>query len=270
MLGRSHPLVRRLRLLRRDREQREAEGVFIAEGIHLAQEAIEAGAAVELAIVAPRLTGSAEGRELRRHLEDAGIALHEAADGILDSLQDARSPQPVLLVVRRRGWSLRDVLDGSPGPALLAVVCGVQDPGNLGSILRTTDAAGGTGLVQAAGGADLHHPRAVRATMGSIFRLAATECGLEDLLNGLRTRGIVSIGAVAAASLDYHRCDLTRSVALFLGSEGAGLPQEIRDRLDVSVRIPIRQGVESLSVGAAAAILLFEARRQRAGSTSAG
>ncbi len=263
MLARAHSIVRRLRALRRDRARRDAEGVLLAEGIHLAMEAIGSGADVEMAIASPRLRRSPEGAAARRRLEEEGVEVLEVPDPTLDSLQDARSPQPLLLVVRRRPATLEEVLDGRGGPALLAVLHGLQDPGNLGSALRTADAAGATGLVATGDGVDLYHPRAVRATMGSLFRLPAAACTLEALLPRLRERGIAALGSDPAAGVEYTRSDLARPVAIVLGPEGRGLPPDLLGRLDGTVRIPMHEGVESLSVGAAAAILLFEARRQR-------
>ncbi len=261
MLGRTHPVIRRVRALRRDARRREEEGVFLAEGIHLAQEALRAGAGVELALVSSLLDRVPEGREIRLGLEKGDIPIEETSESLLDSLQDARSPQPILLVVRR---IFRDpVLEGRPGVPLIVVAHGVQDPGNLGSILRTAHAAGATGFIATGDGADLYHPRAVRATMGSIFRLPAWTADPGRVLDALRERGIARVAADAATGVAYDRRDFRAPTALFLGREGSGLPRELVERLDGAVRIPLHPGVDSLSVGAAAAVLLFEAARQR-------
>src|SRR5258706_10449323 len=120
MLTLSHPFARRLRALRSDAARREAEGVFVAEGIHLAIDALTAGAPIEAAVVSPRLSDSEEGRALAGRLRAAGIRTHEANETTIDELQDARSPQPVLLLVKRTTRSLAQVLDGRGGaPPLL-------------------------------------------------------------------------------------------------------------------------------------------------------
>lgn len=263
MIGRTHTALRRIRELRKDRRARDAQGVFVAEGIHLAEEALASGADIELAVVSPRLVTSEHGLALRLRLEQAGVSLLETADKVLDTVADARSPQPVLLVVRARTLTLDEAIAGRGAPALLAVVHGVQDPGNLGTVLRTADAASATGFVAAGAGSDLHHPRAVRATAGSIFRLPAATCQGQEIFARLAERGIRCVGADPRSLEDFTSVALDGPVALFLGGEGAGLPSAWLSRMDERVKIPMHPGVESLSIGAAAAILLFEARRQR-------
>jgi TrmH family RNA methyltransferase len=263
-LGRSHPDLRKLRALRRDRAARDAEGLLVAEGIHLAEEALATGAPVVRAVVAPSLAETLEGRTLLRRLRERDVPTVEVEDSVMDGLQDARSPQPVLVLVRRGDASLARAVPGLPGIALIAVASGVQDPGNLGSILRSADAAGATGFVALGASADLFHPRAVRASMGSIFRLpAAQESDPARLLARLKQLGIGTLAAEPGAELLYDLCDLRGPVALFLGGEGGGVSEALARQLDASVKIPMRAGVDSLSVAAAAAILLHEAARQR-------
>jgi TrmH family RNA methyltransferase len=181
----------------------------------------------------------------------------------MDSLQDARSPQPVLGLVRWPDSTLRSVLGRVASDGLVVVVHGVQDPGNLGSLLRTADAAGAAALVAAPGGADLSHPRTVRASTGSIFRLPSLAAESAETLEELRSRGFRTVGSSPSSTTSYDAEPWTGPLALFLGGEGAGLPAELLTGLDASVSIPMRGGVESLSVGAAAAVLLFEAARRR-------
>jgi TrmH family RNA methyltransferase len=198
------------------------------------------------------------------------LPVHETSDSILDSLQDARTAQPALTLVRRRDASFESLLDGLGDNPLIVVAHAIQDPGNLGSIMRSSDAAGADAFLVAGDGADLHHPRAVRATMGSIFRLPAAAADAKRLVEGLRRRNIRTLAADNSALLPYHEADLARPTALFFGSESDGLPARLLSALDEAVVIPMRNGVESLSVGAAAAVLLFEAARQRGSSGDRG
>ena len=263
VLARTHSIVRRIRELRRSRERRDDEGVLVAEGYHLAEEALSCNAAIEMAIVSSAIDDSEQGARIGQRITAAGIAVHETSDAVLESLQDARSPQPVLLVIRRSETDLAATLAARPGPALVAVTHGLQDPGNLGSILRTADAAGATALIACGEGVDLYHPRTVRATMGSIFRLPVATARPDEVVDALHTAKIDSIGATPRAESDHLGVDLTRPVAVWIGREGGGLPDDVLSSLDGAVRIPMSSGVESVSAPAAATILLFEARRQR-------
>jgi TrmH family RNA methyltransferase len=262
-LGRQHPTIRRLRALRHDPALRREQGVFLAEGVHLAQEALRSAADIELVVFSKRLSERDEGRALLRAVAQRRLSCAEADVALLDSIQDARSPQPILMLVRRPAWP-PDAGLGAPGPTPLAVVAvGIQDPGNLGSVLRTADAAGATACFVAEGSADPFHPRAVRATMGSIFRMPVCVDSRPGLVERLRARGLRLIGTDTMHGVAYHRCDLAGPAAVFFGAEGAGLSPSVRSELDECIQIPMRDGVDSLSVGAAAAVVLFEAARQR-------
>jgi TrmH family RNA methyltransferase len=263
MLGRSHPTIRRLRELRRERERRDAEGVLVAEGVHLAQAALASRARVEFAIVSPRLMSSSEGALLRRGLDEARVQVIETTDRVLDSIQDAQSPQPIMLVVVRSPVTLEEVLSPERGPQLVVVACDLQDPGNLGSMLRTADAAGATGGVILGDGVDPFHPRAVRASMGSVFRMPMVRATDREAVSACRELGIRLLGTATDSGSFYDSADLTIPVAVLFGREGSGLADERLAEMDAIVRVPMRSGVESLSVGAAAAVILFEAQRQR-------
>ena len=213
--------------------------------------------------VTPALGRKAEGRRLLDEIERRALVVHETSDAVLRSLQDAHAPQPVLAVVRREEIGLSRCLNADEPSRLLVVLHGIQDPGNLGAILRSADAAGAGAALVSGETADPYHPRSVRASMGSIFRLPPVAADADSLPSALRERGIRCIGTDPREGRAYSDVDLRGSVALFLGRESRGLPPDLAQGLDLLVTIPMREGVESLSVGAAAAVLLFEAARQR-------
>jgi TrmH family RNA methyltransferase len=173
MLGRNHSLIRKLRALRREGELRRSERLFIAEGRHLALEALSKDAPVKLILISSRMRERAEDAALVDRVAALGLPLEETTDAILETLQDAGSPQPILALVAMPESSPERLLDSLPENPLLAVAHDIQDPGNLGSIMRSADAAGASALAVTGNGADLYHPRTVRATMGSIFSLPA-------------------------------------------------------------------------------------------------
>ncbi len=260
-LGRHHPTVRRIRALRRDGARRRHEGVFLAEGVHLAFRALDHPGEIELVVGSPRLSESDEGRRLSEAIRNKHLSYVETTNAVMETLQDARSPQPITMIIRR-ATPPPDAGLACANPLVL-VAHGVQDPGNLGSLVRTADAAGASAVRVAGSSADAFHPRAVRATMGSIFRVPVIVQPSSLTIATLKERKLRLVGTHPTAGIDYHRCDLRRPSAIFVGGEGAGLPPAVRAEFDDTVRVPMRRGVESLSVGAAAAVVLFEAARQR-------
>jgi RNA methyltransferase, TrmH family len=258
---------------------------MLAEGVRLAEEALAEGVRVREAVVSDRLLRDERGRSLGDALRRAGVTTWRAADELLDWLHDAQSHQGILMIVERpslaapefialasRTATGTDAARAGP-PALVLVACGVQDPGNMGALVRLTDAAGGSGLL-AAGGADPFGPKAVRASAGSIFRLPVART--EDLsaalgiAAALRERGLLLAAAVPKEGTDYRAADLSRPLALFVGGEGWGLPPEAIARLDMRLSIPMSPRVESINVAGAAAVLLFEAAARRGVTTPRG
>jgi TrmH family RNA methyltransferase len=265
LLGRHHSTIRRLRALQRDGALRRAERVLLAEGIHLAQEALASGVAIEHLVFSEPLRRSAEGELLLEEAERRGIPCLETSPAVLDGVQDVRAPQPVLVVARRPEWPEDAGLAVSATGAapLVGVAWGLQDPGNLGTLLRTAHAAGATACHVCGESVDPYHPRAVRASTGAIFRLPVLASEFAPLRARLARRGLRVYAADAGAAASYEECDLEVPVAVVFGREGEGLPRELLDAVDATVRIPLVAGAESLSVAAAAAVLFFEAARQR-------
>jgi RNA methyltransferase, TrmH family len=267
-LGRANPLVARIRRLARSAADRERSGLILVEGIKLAGEALDAGIEVREAIVSSSLLGEERGRALRSRLCASKIPIRVAADSLMRSLQDADAPQGILLLAARPATDGHFISSAALGATLLACA-GVQDPGNLGSLVRVAYAAGASGLV-AAGGADPFGPKAVRASAGSIFRLpvsrVADAAALAPLLGSLRASGRIIAGAVPHEGRDYRDVDLAHGMALVVGGEGAGIPAPLLASMDLLLTIPLSGKVESINVATAAAVILFEAARQRQSS----
>lgn len=233
-----------------------AELVFV-EGVRGVAEAVAAGLQVVEAALSPRLRDAA----LRQQLTARAPSLLECSDDVLAKMSALTTHQGVAVLFARPAWRETDLVRGT---ALVAVAAGVRDPGNLGALLRTAEAAGATGFVSLRGGADPFRDKAVRGAMGSLFRL--------PLLHGLDAAAVVALAArhrlqlVVAdggGSVDHTAVDYRRPTALVFGAEAQGVPAELIAAAAARVRIDIAAPVDSLNVAVAAGVLLFEARRQR-------
>ena len=192
---------------------------------------------------------------------DAGVPVFEVTEPVLRSLADTTTPQGVVAVVEIRTSALPEL---AAKASLLLVLAGVRDPGNAGALLRSALAAGADGVIFAAGAVDPLHPKTVRASAGAVFRVElAREKELENVVAVLRRAGLTVVGAAASAPETFDHTDFTRRIALVLGNEAWGLPPEAADLLDEVVGIPMPGPAESLNVGIAGSILLFECVRQR-------
>jgi RNA methyltransferase, TrmH family len=256
--SRSNPLLRRLRGLV---ERGTAGDLALLEGVRLIEEALDAGVEIVEVAASPRLESTPRGKQLLHRLATTGAPLRLVDDRLLASLSEVETSQGVLAVARRRVFEEDALYRGS---ALLVVAEAVQNPGNMGGLLRAAEAAGASGLYLTTGCADPASWKALRGAMGSAFRLPHIR-GLDrqDILPRLAARGVASIATVPHGGVPYEGLDWTRPVALWLGSEGSGLSPEALAAASVQVTIPMAAPVESLNVAVAAGILLFEAARQR-------
>jgi TrmH family RNA methyltransferase len=259
-----NPRVKALRALRL-RKYRKQEGRFLVEGIRIVEEALDAGAPVETLVYAPDLLVSQRAKGLVQRVEpDQRLALSGDVFGTLSSRD---TPQGIAAAIRIEEPCLADL----PVTRNLLVLIAYQlgDPGNLGTIIRTADAAGATGVVVVEPSVDLYDPQTVRATMGSLFALPVVrlegEAALVDWYREIRAAGLSLLvaGSSAHGPVDHFEADFCRPLALLLGSERQGLPPSVREQADVLVRLPMAGRATSLNVAAAAAALVYEVIRQR-------
>jgi TrmH family RNA methyltransferase len=261
-IGHRHPEARRLRELLRDPSARRTESAFVLEGPRLVADALDRGSPLECVYVGPN--GRRAFAELVERVEFAGIPVRELKEGVLEKLGSTRTPQPVLAVAPvPPAASLAAVPDG-----LVVLTVDVQDPGNLGTIMRSAEAAGAVGVVVGRGtqGVDPWNPKVVRGSAGAVLGLPVV--AVDDpaaAVAELRARGFRAVGADGDAADAYCDVDLTGPVALVIGSEAHGLPSAVRTALDLVVAIPMAGATESLNAGVAASILMFEAARQTRG-----
>ncbi|HEV8702891.1 MAG TPA: RNA methyltransferase [Candidatus Polarisedimenticolia bacterium] len=254
-------LVKHARALERDRALRTSARTYLAWGVHLAEEALLARAPLRQAFLGPGLEDSTRDSGLARRLIQSGVPIVRVTARVLESIIEGSADQGVLLLAELPRTDVKSVL--SSVPPLVLAAHGVQDPGNLGSILRSARALGAGGLIALEGSADPFGSRAVRAAMGTQFTLPAVSCTTTECLREARAAGRHLVAADPGATEPPIGVDLVRPTVLLVGNEGAGLPREVLDAADRRVRIPMAPGVSSLNVHAAAVALLYEAARQR-------
>jgi TrmH family RNA methyltransferase len=264
--GRHNPLVKQLRQAFSRAELTEG-GDCAIEGLRILEEAIRSG----LRFSAVFFRESAQDRA-ERLLPQIGAQVETLLlpDKLFDSLVPSESPQGVAALVRLKEFSLDDLLETERlqvGP--IVVLAGLQDPGNLGTILRSSEAFGSAGVVLGEGTVSPFNSKVIRASAGSGFRLPmvhthgkSATAKLEEVSDKLRARGVRLIATSSHKGTPLDQADL-KGAAIFFGNEGSGLPREVMAKMDESISIPHTAQVESLNAGVAASIVLYEAARQR-------
>ena len=256
----SNSLVSTIRDLGRKRG-RERRGLALAEGVRLVEEALAAGVPIRGAVVGPALEATARGKSLKAALAGAAVPLHELSSDELAQLADTEHPQGIIAIIAPRRWDVAHITL-APRDTVL-VLDAVQDPGNVGTMIRTAFALGAGAVIALTGSADLANPKVIRSTMGAIFRLPCAVATTDEFLAWAAEQelalwvGDVDGEPVAAAGTVPRAA----RVALVVGNEGAGVSDALREAASRRVAIPLAEGAESLSVGAAAAILLYEVLR---------
>lgn len=234
---------------------------MLLDGHHLVADALAAGVPIAAAAIGSRARAHPESAGLLARLERSGADVYEASDAVLDAASPVRTPTGLVAIGRLSPAGLSDVWQ--PAPALVVGVAGVQDPGNVGAIVRAADAAGATGMLVARGSADPFGWKALRASMGSAFRVPiVTNADLDAACREARARGVGIAATSPSGGRDLYEADLRSPLLLLVGAEGPGLGDDLL-AAGLRVRIPMRAPCESLNVAMAAGIILFEVRRQR-------
>lgn len=252
--------IKDIRRLREPRERSE-KGLFIIEGVHLLEEAVKEGVSIRELFYTARFEDTGAGSRMLSSLRKMHVPMHQISENTMESISDTESPQGVLAVVKQPEHTLDDLLKGK-GPLIIA--CGLQDPGNMGTIIRTADAGGVSGVIATQNSVDVYNPKAIRATMGSIFRVPVVKVEyLNDVLSDLRKNGYQIAATTAKTKTSYLDADYRKPTAFLIGQEASGLSKELIESADIKIFIPMREGVESLNAAVSASILIYEVVRQR-------
>lgn len=258
-LAHNHRKVQRLRSLVGRRRARQAERAFVVEGAKVVGEALDATPGFGSLFFDPAGSGPAELAVVER-AQRSGWDVSELAPGVLERVAGTVTPQPVLAIVSQLDRSLAEL----PRHGVIVLCADVRDPGNLGTILRSAEAAGAGGVICAAGTVDPYNPKCVRASAGALLHVPLVVGGnTVQMLDQLATWGLRRLGTSARIGDPLWSTDLTAPLVLVLGNEATGLPEDVDAAVDAHVTIPIAGRAESLNVGMAATVLVYEAARQR-------
>jgi RNA methyltransferase, TrmH family len=261
-----NPRIKQIRALR-SRKERSASGCFYIEGVQLVTAAVAGPAQIELLVIAEALLRSELAWELACRLR-ATTPHFDVSPDVFRALGEREDAQGIAAVVRQR-WLGFDRLDPADDRCRVALEA-VQYPGNLGTILRTSDAAGGAGVLLLGNTADPYDPAAVRASTGAIFSQQLVRANVAELAAWARQRDVQIIGATPDAAQDYRVPQYQAPLVLAMGSEGHGLSAELRAACDQLVHIPMAGAADSLNLAIATGLMLYEALRQRSPPVQAG
>lgn len=245
----------------RDARERRKQRRVIIDGAREIGRAIDSGIELIEAFVCEPLGQTAEGRELLNRLETLPVRQSRVTPAVFEKLAYGKRTEGIVAIAATPERSLADL--SLPTNPLIAVLEGVEKPGNVGAVLRSADAAGVSALIAADGATDLYNPNAIRASLGAIFTVPVCAAPAAEVRRWLVERRIQIFAARVDGDTLYSAADFTRPAAIALGSEAKGLSAAWRGEGVTTIRLPMRGTVDSLNVSAAAAVLLYEALRQR-------
>lgn len=255
-----NPTVKQLRKLQQPKERRK-QAVLLLEGTHLIEAACAAN--YPLAVFCYTETWQQRYPEIYQQALAQADHIELVSDAVLKSIASTVTPDGVVATApQRNAWA---EAASQPGETIsLGILLEtLQDPGNLGTIIRTAAAVGSDGLWLSPDSVNVDNPKVLRASVGQWFRLPMATVDVAQQAQQLRSQGVQVVATTATAELDYWALDLTLPTVFMMGNEGAGLSTQLMDSASACVKIPVMPGVESLNVAVSTALLLYEARRQR-------
>ena len=258
--SRDNSLLRKARAVRDGKDK----DLIYVEGLRLAEEAVGSQLTIESVIVSEELAQKPRAKDLLEGLQRVSKRFGLVSEKLLESISFTKTPQGIVLLAQHPSVAEKQFNQSETDNPLFVVLHEINNPVNVGAVLRTAEAAGVTGVIATRNTSDPFSPKALRGAMGSAFRLPIwSGASLQRVIDWCRKKGVKTIGADAAGPTNHTEVDWTGSCALVLGPESTGLTYEEVSFVDVSVKIPMHGDVESLNVSVAAGILLYEAVRQR-------
>jgi len=263
-----NPLVKEIKSLNQ-KKYRQSKKQFFIEGFRFVEEAVKEGVRIDKIVVSEEVAESEAYRKLTDLISKSGhftgknsFKVYTVAHRLFKQMSDTENPQGVLAVINAEEYCLEDYLNIDR--SFFIILDSIQDPGNLGTIIRTADAAGATGVIMSKGCVDLYNSKVLRSTMGSLFHIPVFHSeNLLDTINRLKERKVRIFGAHLKGTANHYEYDMSGSVGIIIGNEANGISDEVIKTADTLVKIPMPGRAESLNASVAAAILIYEVVRQR-------
>lgn len=231
------------------KKERDKSGRFLIEGFHLVEEALKEDNLVGQVILS-------QDAEVPAHFKLEGIDVIYAANDVLKAISDTETPQGIAAICEQKKMNMEDI-----NPQKVLLLDAVQDPGNIGTMIRTADAAGMDAVILGEGCADPYNPKVIRSTQGSLFHMPVIKGNLADIMDQLKNRDIPVFGTSLEGAVPFEKVGKFESFALLVGNEGQGVDKELLTKTTQNLYIPIYGKSESLNVGIAAGILMYHLRK---------
>lgn len=265
LTGSQNPIVKEVRSLK-NKSARTEKNLYFIEGTRFTTEALKENIDICYFVLSETFAAASGSEELLKQISHSPFICYVVADGVFDAISDTQNPQGIMAVLKQEKKQLKDAVISE---GLLVITDAVRDPGNMGTIIRTADAAGCTGMIIPDGCVDIYNPKVLRATMGSVFHLPIYHC--EDMAAAMsfsKESGFLLCASHLEGAVSIYQADLSGNIALIIGSEADGISDETARSADMLIKIPMAGRAESLNASAAAAVMLFEAMRQRGAKNS--
>ncbi len=260
LTGSQNPILKEIRSLK-NKGARTEKNLYFIEGTRFTSEALKENTDICYVVLSESFASAGGSEELLEQIIHSPFKCYVVADSLFDAISDTQNPQGILAVLEQKKKQLKDevISDG-----LLVITDTIRDPGNMGTIIRTADAAGCIGVIIPEGCVDIYNPKVLRATMGSVFHVPIYHCAsVAEAIKAVKERGFTICASYLEGSTSIYKTDLSGNVALVIGSESDGISDITVQNADLLIKIPMAGRAESLNASAAAAVMIFEAMRQR-------
>ncbi|HOJ09677.1 MAG TPA: 23S rRNA (guanosine(2251)-2'-O)-methyltransferase RlmB [Clostridiales bacterium] len=263
----NNPLIKEVKALK-TKKYREQKKLYFIEGLKFVEEALLSGADITKIFISETLeiNGKISGIKLITSKEEPiEYDIYVVPDNLFKGMSDTGTPQGILAVVKMRNYTMDDIIAlKNNKDNLFVVLDSIQDPGNMGTIIRTADAADFTAIIVSKGCVDFYNPKVLRSTMGSIFHIPVVFCdNLADVLKYFRSQGIKTYAAHLNGTVSYFNVNMSNNAAIIIGNEANGISNETASLADIFIKIPMPGSAESLNASVAAGVLIYESVRQR-------